>query len=131
MRLLLDTHVAIWAVTDPSKLHSDAIALIENGLNDVAVSVASLWEIAIKNALDRPTRNPIGLTAAEAIVEFEAASLRILPLHLPALSIFETLPFVHRDPFDRFLIASASAWDAQLMTHDRKLAAYGASVMLI
>jgi PIN domain nuclease of toxin-antitoxin system len=131
VRLLLDTHVAIWAVVEPSKLPSEAVALIENGMNDVAVSVVSLWEIAIKNALVRPTNDPIGLTVADAIAEFQSASFSILPAQLPCLSIIEALPPIHRDPFDRFLVAAAQAWDAQFMTHDRELAAYGDHVTIV
>jgi PIN domain nuclease of toxin-antitoxin system len=128
--MLLDTHVAVWAVTG-FRLSSDVLDLIADPANDVAVSLASLWEIAIKNALDRPVRDPIGLTVTEAADQFKAASFRLLSMDLPCLALIEELPLLHRDPFDRVMIAQAQCEQMSFLTHDKTLAAYGDLVIVV
>ena len=131
VRLLLDTHVAIWAVSAVERLPPSAVDMIEDTTNVVAVSLASLWEIAIKNNLGRAPREPIGLSLAEAIAEFETASFTILPIERQHLAGVERLPHVHGDPFDRLLVATAYADTYRLMTNDRTLTAYGDHVFLV
>ena len=94
------------------------------------MSLASLWEIAIKNSLGRRVRQPIGLSAAAARTEFEAAQFQLLPIDMDAIERVETLPPVHGDPFDRLLVATAQSGTWQLLTHDRELAEYGPMVIV-
>lgn len=131
MRLLLDTHVAIWAVLGAPKLGTLATRAIADPANDVLVSIATLWEIAIKNNLGRAVRDPIGLTLTQAVEEFAAASFALLPIETRHLHEVERLPLHHGDPFDRLLVAQARADGYRLMTHDASLAAYGDHVMVI
>jgi PIN domain nuclease of toxin-antitoxin system len=126
MRLLLDTHIALWAVTANAGLSTQAQALIM-AADEVHVSVATLWEIAIKHALARGDR-PV--SAALALRAFEDAGyqlLKITPAH--ALAV-ESLPPWHKDPFDRLLVAQAITEPLRLLTADAVLAGYSELVVL-
>ena len=131
MRYLLDTHVAVWAVNDDTRLSRNARAAIADPGNMIAVSLASAWEIAIKNNLGRSVREPFGMTVAEALGEFRAAEFELLAIDHAAIAQVETLPRLHGDPFDRLLVASALAGDWQFVTHDRRFADYGDFVLLV
>lgn len=131
MRLLLDTHVAIWAITGDPSLPPATASMIADPANDVAVSMATLWEIAIKNSLRRSAATSIGLSTQEAAREFAAASFEFIDIALRHVSAVEHLPRIHGDPFDRLLVATALADTFRLMTHDRALAAYGDHIMLV
>lgn len=131
MRLLLDTHVAVWAVMGAARLSHETIGMIADAGNQVAVSMASLWEIAVKNNLGRPPRDPIGLSLAAAIGEFAAASFATVPIDLRHVAEVERLPHLHGDPFDRLLVATAIADTWRLLTNDARLAAYGDHVLLV
>lgn len=125
MRLLLDTHVALWAVVDPSRLPPRTRQALVNEANAVVVSAASLWEIAVKFRLRRGAPGDMPLSAADAALEFEAAGFELLtitPQH--ALTVAD-LPPIHADPFDRMLIAQARAEPLHLITRDAAVAAYG------
>ncbi|MEI9927421.1 MAG: type II toxin-antitoxin system VapC family toxin [Sphingomonas sp.] len=128
---MLDTHVALWAVTAPERLSATMADLIADPDNDVAVSIASLWELAIKRPLQRGTDWDIGMPAERAAAEFRAASLDILAIEVRHLSALEALPPHHGDPFDRLLVAIAHADTYRLVTHDKRLAAYGDHVLLV
>ena len=128
MRLLLDTHVAIWAVSDVGRLSAGCAALIEDPDNTVAVSIASVWEIAIKNGVDRRDKMPLTLNEAW---EGVTSAFDVLPLNIQHLRALAELPPLHRDPFDRVMVATAIADTYRLVTHDRQLAAYGDHVMLV
>ena len=127
MRLLLDTHIALWAVTASPLLPARAEAAIL-AAEHVAVSVASLWEIAIKHALGR---GDMPVSSAEALDAFEDAGyvlLDIKPAH--ALQV-ERLDALHRDPFDRLLVAQAMAEPLILLTHDVSVGQYGSFVLCV
>ena len=131
MRLLLDTHVALWAASDDAKLSRAARVMIGDPENTISVSIISLWEIAIKQALRgrRVVKDPIPLTLADAIEAFNESGFDVLdmtPDHVQALA---DLPLHHGDPFDRMLVAQARAESLSLLTSDRKLPAYGAGVI--
>lgn len=128
MRLLLDTHVAVWAVTGSRKLPSAATTMIADPINDVSFSMATLWEIAIKNATGRSN---LGLTSLQAAGEFAAADFQQLPIALRHIAEVEQMPRVHGDPFDRLIVATAKAEGMRLVTHDRTLGAYGDHVLLV
>jgi PIN domain nuclease of toxin-antitoxin system len=131
MRLLLDTHVALWAIADHPNLPAKARELIVNPANLVTVSVASIWEISIKRALARGQPNDMPIPGAEAAEYFRSAGyilLNISPEHAAAV---EHLPHLHADPFDRMLVAQALAEPLRLLTHDPKVAAYSDSIICI
>ncbi len=118
-RLLLDTHVVLWALAEPAKLARAARAALEDAQNDVLVSVVSAWEIAIKRAhgkLDAPG----DLEAAIRMQGFEP-----LPLTFHHAEQAGGLPPHHRDPFDRALIAQAQAEGLILVTRDSNISLYG------
>ena len=123
MSLLLDTHVAIWAINEPERIPLRIQALIENELEQVYVSHISLWEIAIKHLLGRPSAPP--RSAREMTREFLESGLALLPLDLGHILVFERIPLLHGDPYDRLLIAQALTENLHLLTHDSRLAAYG------
>lgn len=125
MRLLLDTHIAIWAINDSTNLSPKARALIADTGNEIYVSVASLWEIAIKYALGPNRRQgmPIGSCRAQELFQSSGYTLlEIGPAHVRAL---EHLPAIHGDPFDRLLLAQAYETPLRLVTQDRTLQRYG------
>ena len=127
MRLLLDTHIALWAITDSPRLASRARQLILDPANSIHVSTASVWEIAIKHMLGRGDM-PVSGTQASAY--FRAAGyieLAIVDAHIATL---ETLPPYHSDPFDRLLVAQALAEPLRLLTHDALVSQYSDSIIL-
>jgi len=130
LRLLLDTHVAVWAVTGAHRLAHTTLALISEA-DAVAVSIASLWEVAVKNNLGRRVTDPLGISVANARAEFDAASFDVLSISLAHLTQVEVLPLIHRDPFDRMIVAVALADTYRLVTHDRTLREYGGDVLLV
>jgi PIN domain nuclease of toxin-antitoxin system len=124
MRLMLDTHVAIWALETPQKLGLDARRLIDDAANDIAVSVVTIWEIAIKRGLGaRPGRPPF--SGKEAIRFFAEAGFDLLPVGPDHAAAVEHLPRIHADPFDRLLVAQALTEPMRLMSVDDHVLAYG------
>ncbi len=131
MRLLLDTHIAIWAIVDDPRLTVRGRELIADPGNEVFVSVASLWEIAIKFGLARNGRAEMPVSARRAHEFFLMAGYRILNLAAAHALAIEGLPPLHGDPFDRILVAQALTEPARLLTHDTRVAAYSESVILV
>lgn len=128
MRLLLDTHVALWALADDRRLGSYARDAIADLGNAVYVSVASVWEIAIKHALGR---DGVPCSAAAAIGYFAQAGYQLLDVRAEHAAAAENLPALHADPFDRMLVAQAMFEPMRLLTHDQTVAAYSDAVILI
>ncbi|MEI2737034.1 MAG: type II toxin-antitoxin system VapC family toxin [Rhodoblastus sp.] len=123
MRLLLDTHIAIWSLTDPDMLSSRVRALLSDPDNDVYISAASIWEIAIKHALGkRAGAPPFG--AQEAIGVFSEVGYDFLAVSPDHAAAVETLPMHHADPFDRLLVAQALIEPMRLVTADPMVARY-------
>jgi PIN domain nuclease of toxin-antitoxin system len=121
VRLLLDTHVFLWLQTQPERL-GDRLALLEDASNDLFVSAASTWEIAIKYASGRlALPEPPERFVLTRIREIGAEPLAIEHVHALAVS---RLPNLHSDPFDRMLIAQAGALDATLVTADERIVRY-------
>lgn len=118
MRLLTDTHVLIWWLGDSVELPDPMRAAINDPRNEVITSVASLVEVAIKRSLGKLRVRPLdqGFLSAQGI-----GTLAITADHATAL---ESLPWHHRDPFDRILVAQAQVEDVVLLTADRQLQAY-------
>jgi PIN domain nuclease of toxin-antitoxin system len=128
MRLLLDTHVVLWALTDSTRLTSAARDLILDSGNDVYFSAATIWEIAIKHSLARARMPVSGSEAAKLFAEAGYVELRVTAKHAAAV---EALPPLHADPFDRMLVAQARLEPLSLLTHDRQLLAYGQPVQFV
>jgi len=127
MRVLLDTHVALWAVTGSARLSPLASSLVLQA-DEVFVSVASVWEIAIKHALGR---GDMPVSAAQALQAFTDAGYTILPVQAAHAARVEQLPPLHADPFDRLLVAQALSEPLTLLTRDTKVAAYSDAVTLV
>lgn len=131
MRLLLDTHIALWAITDSPRLPAAARDLIRAPENAIFVSAANLWEIAIKHALKRSGPSAMPISAQEAQGYFIGAGYHLLAITPQHAIAVETLPAHHADPFDRMLVAQARTEPLRLVTQDKELAAYGESVMVV
>ena len=129
MRLLLDTHIALWAITDSPRLKAQARSLILDPANSIHISTASVWEIAIKHMLDRSGGMPISGT--QAAVYFQAAGYAELAVVNAHIAMLETLPPHHTDPFDRLLVAQALAEPLRLLTHDASVSRYSDSIILV
>lgn len=122
MTLLLDTHTLLWFLTDDSNLSARARGAIEDSANVARVSAASLWEIAIKFALVK-----LKLPAPYADIfprQLETNGFGLLPITSAHCATLLTLPFHHRDPFDRLLLAQAKTEGMTLVTDDGQFASY-------
>ena len=121
MRILLDTHVLIWALSEPQRLDDVISATIENAADEVLFSAVSIWEIAIKRRLGRVDFPFAPVEIAGSAV---AAGYAELPLRSSAAVLVSELPLLHRDPFDRMLVAQAIAEPAFFYTADQRLSPY-------
>ena len=126
MKLLLDTHAFLWFVAGDERLGRKARRVIEDDETELYLSTASVWEMAIKSSLGR-LRLPAPLT--DYLTEKVADGFRILPVEWPHAAAMEALPFHHRDPFDRLLVAQALIEDLTVVTGDAAFRAYGAAVL--
>jgi PIN domain nuclease of toxin-antitoxin system len=122
MRLLLDTHAFLWWVTDDRRLTAAARGLIGDGANEVFFSVASAWEIVVKSSLGRISLE--GNWDAVIAEQVEANAFQVLPIHLRHALTVSGLPDLHRDPFDRMLVAQAVSEELIMLSSDRQLAEY-------
>ena len=122
MRLLADTHAALWLLGEDKRLSSHADELLTDATNEVLLSAAVAWEVAIKRSLGKLDA-PDGF--AKRLLEGGAVALPVSIDHAEAV---DALPWHHRDPFDRLLVAQASLEDAVLVSNDERLRAYGVKV---
>jgi PIN domain nuclease of toxin-antitoxin system len=127
MKLLLDTHVLLWAAGDPAKLPEEARAMIEDPDHQLVFSAASLWEIAIKHTLGRPDFRAEPVLLRRGLLDNGYTELAITGRHAVAVS---SLPPLHKDPFDRMLIAQASAEGMSLLTVDPLIARYPGPIQM-
>jgi PIN domain nuclease of toxin-antitoxin system len=123
VRLLLDTHVFLWCVSDPSQLSADARERITDPANAVAFSAASAWEIAIKMAAGKLAFD------ADLPQAVSDATFQELPISIAHALAAGALPPLHRDPFDRMLVAQAKTDGWTLVTRNQQLAKYGVPVL--
>lgn len=124
MNLLLDTHVLLWWLDDPTTLLSEqALTAIRDPDNEIIVSVVSAWEIAIKKALGK-LESPDNLK--EVITD---SGFELMPIDYEHVWQVKDLPPHHRDPFDRLLVVQASVERLTLVTRDPKLKAYNVSFL--
>ncbi len=126
MNILLDTHVALWAITDSPRLRAPARDLIASSSNQVWISAATIWEISIKHTL---ARGDMPVSGSEALRYFNASGFRMLPVEAEHAVAVETLPAHHQDPFDRILVAQALTEPMRLITHDATVARYSDTII--
>jgi PIN domain nuclease of toxin-antitoxin system len=123
MQLLLDTHVFLWWVNDVSELSRRARTAIRNERNECFLSLASCWEIAIKVSLGKlELPSDVELFVSEHLA---ANAVRVLPIELRHVSRVAEMPFHHRDPFDRLLVAQALDEDLSVVSADPIFRRYG------
>lgn len=127
MNLLLDTHVAIWAVSDTRRLPARIKEILSDPSNELHVSAASIWEISVKYRLGKPSAPPF--SGHQAIELFEASRLVMLDIKPAHAAAAGEVAIDHADPFDRLLLAQALTEPMRLVTHDRKLIDYGDMVI--
>src|SRR5262245_66510187 len=126
MTLLMDTHTFIWWDSDPTKLSAPALAALRDPANEVWLSVASVWEMVIKAQLGKLT---LRLPLVDILSQQQANGLRILSVTLAHALGVEGLPAIHKDPFDRVLIAQANAEGAELVSADQVIRQYPVRVL--
>ena len=123
MRLLLDTHAALWWLSEDDRFGEHAARQLIDSRNETLLSAAVVWEVAIKRSLGKLDA-PDGFAATLA-----DAGARPLPVTLDHAAAVEELPWHHRDPFDRMLVAQALAESAAIVSADPKLQPYGVSMV--
>ena len=121
MKLLLDTQILLWAAGHPKRLSTAARKLLDDPRNELLFSAASLWEIAIKNTLGREDFRVEPRLLRRGLLDNGYGELPITSQH--AVSI-DSLPHLHKDPFDRLLLAQALCEGVTLVTADTQLARY-------
>jgi PIN domain nuclease of toxin-antitoxin system len=122
MRVLIDTHIFIWYIQNSERLPSSIATYINDGRNDILLSIASVWEMAIKQSTGKLN---LGLPYASFIAEqMRLNSIELLSLRLDHLEVVTTMPFHHRDPFDRILIAQAMLEDIGIVSADSIFSSY-------
>jgi len=128
LNILLDTHVALWAITDHPKLPEKAKNLILAPRSTVWISAVSLWEIVIKHGLGR---GDMPISGQDALRYFRQAGYRFLGIEPEHAVAVEGLASHHQDPFDRLLVAQALVEPMRLITHDAVVARYSDTIMHI
>jgi PIN domain nuclease of toxin-antitoxin system len=128
MKLLLDTHLLLWAIGRPGKLPVAARKLMANPRNELLFSVASIWEIAIKYAHNRAKFRSDPRLIRRSLLENDYVELPVLAEHATATA---DLPLLHPEPFDRLLIAQATVEGIVLLTADDALARYAGPVRAV
>lgn len=128
MNLLLDTHIALWAIADDPKLSVDARKKIVAPSSIVWVSTVSIWEIAIKHSLGKKN---MPISGSEAMQYFQRAGYQFLSVKPEHAAGVEELPSYHQDPFDRLLLSQALIEPMRLITHDELVARYSDTVFLV
>ena len=121
MRVLLDTHILLWALAEPRRLDRETRATIESSDTEVLFSAASIWEIAIKSGLGR---SDFAFDAEEIAQAALDTGFTEISVRAKAAALVARLPLLHRDPFDRVLVAQAIVEPATLYTADQQLVPY-------
>ena len=122
MKVLLDTHAFLWLITDEDRLSENARQTFLNTENSLFFSAASLWEICIKKSLGKISLKDEWFRTIQA--EMETNTIQWLPLEMAHCAEVTDLPFHHRDPFDRMLIAQAIVEEMKLLSRDSRLSDY-------
>lgn len=127
MKLLLDTHTFIWWDSQPNHLSQTALTLLQDRSNILLLSVISIWEMQIKLQLGKIILNRPLLEIIEN--QQKTNQIEILPVNLTHVLALDSLPIVHKDPFDRLLIAQANVENAALVSCDPIVAQYPVNVI--
>ena len=117
MKILLDTHIFLWYLVEPERLNSDQIKLLSDQNVSKLLSIVSLWEITIKVSLGK-------LVIHQSIDALVPKEIELLPISVFHLQHLQTLPFHHRDPFDRLIVAQAIADNLLLCSIDESIKSY-------
>jgi PIN domain nuclease of toxin-antitoxin system len=128
MKLLLDTHLLLWAAGQPNRLSVAALKLIDNAANELFFSAASIWEVAIKRGLGRDDFQVDPRLLRRGLLDNSYSELPILSDHVVAV---DSLPPIHKDPFDRLLVAQATVEGIALLTSDSVVAQYPGPVRMV
>jgi PIN domain nuclease of toxin-antitoxin system len=127
MRLLLDTHVFIWWADQQERLSATALSALNDEANELILSVVSVWEMQIKVQL---SKMKLSLPLEELVeTQVETNDVRILPVELAHVLALDALPFHHKDPFDRLLIAQSLQEDVTLVSADPEFPAYSVKLL--
>lgn len=121
MKLLLDTHLLLWAAGNPERLSEEAYGLLSDQDNELFFSAASTWEIVIKNGLEREDFQVDVRVLRRGLFDNGYSELSITSEHTVAI---DQLPMIHKDPFDRILVAQANVEGITLLTSDALVAQY-------
>ena len=121
MKLLLDTHLLLWAAGEPQRLSREARTLLDNPDNELLFSAASLWEVAIKRGLGREDFKVDARLLRRGLLDNGYSELPIISDHVVAT---DSLPLMHKDPFDRILVAQATVEGVTLLTIDSLVSQY-------
>lgn len=121
MKLLLDTHLLLWVAGEPGRLSTEARNLIDNPDNELLFSAASLWEVVIKRGLGREDFKVDPRLLRRGLLDNGYSELPVVSDHVVAI---DSMPFIHKDPFDRVLVAQAVVEGITLLTTDSVLAQY-------
>ena len=125
MKLLLDTHLLLWAASAPDRLSADARSLIQETENELFFSAASIWEIAIKSRLGLDDFAVDPRLLRRGLLDNGYGEIAVSSEHAVAI---DTLPDIHKDPFDRLLVAQAASEGIILLTSDTVVAEYPGSI---
>ena len=128
MKLLLDTHLLLWAAGEPRRLSRQARTLIANPGNELLFSAASLWEVAIKRGLGRKDFSVDARLLRRGLLDNGYGELPITSDHVVAT---ESLPRIHKDPFDRILVSQATVEGITLLTIDSLMAQYPGPIRIV
>lgn len=123
MNVIIDTHIFLWALTEPLKIANDKLFVLEDLSNTIFVSAVSIAELMIKASLNKLNINfnPVAIA--------EESGFALLDFNADAALLLKDMPFHHKDPFDRMLISQSIAFDYPIMTEDPKIKMYECCVI--
>lgn len=124
MRLLLDTHTLIWGISEPEKLSEKTKELLSDVDNIILVSTASLWELQVKKSLNKI------ILPEDFIFQLQENGYELLNISYKHIEKLDEIPLIHRDPFDRILIAQSMHENIPLITKDSEIAKYNVKIIL-
>ena len=128
MKFLLDTHLLLWAANEPERLSARAVTLMSDPDHELLFSAASLWEISVKNGLGRGDFKVDTRLLRRGLLDNDYTELAITSAHVVFV---ESLPLIHKDPFDRILVAQASVEGITLLTADSTVIKYPGPIELV
>jgi len=128
MKLLLDTHLLLWAAGEPDRLSAEAVGLLSDETNRLLFSAASLWEVAVKSGLGRADFRADARLLRRGLLDNGYEELPILGAHAVAV---EDLPPLHKDPFDRILVAQSTVEGILLLTVDPLVNRYPGPIRML